>query len=120
MALPQRNTKQTPAPRSKRTLRANLAANASGVVRGRRPIKVGPQGRIVIPAEARDQLGIVTGTELVVYVEDGRLCLETRESLTQRIQEEFQRRIPPGVSLVDDLHEERRLEFEQEEREMNR
>ena len=74
---------------------------------------MGPQGRIVIPAQFREALDICPGETLIARVEDGRLVLETRERIVARIRETFAR-VPDGVSLVDELISERREEARRE------
>lgn len=77
----------------------------------RDPVKVnvGPQGRIVIPAGMRKALGIGSGDVLVVRVEDGRMVLEKRDDVLARVRRRFDG-IPEGVSLADELIQERREE----------
>ena len=41
-------------------------------------LSVGKQGRIVIPAFLRKQLAIKPGSQLLAWVEDGRLVMETK------------------------------------------
>lgn len=77
-------------------------------------VAVGPQGRLVIPSEIRRELGIAPGDVLLALVEDQRLVLEKREAVLQRLRRRFAR-IPPGVSLVDELIAERRAESKREE-----
>ncbi len=72
-------------------------------------IRVGRQGRLVIPAGLRARLGIDAGDSLVVRLEEGRLVLEKREAVLRRLRDRF-RHIPPGVSLAEELIEERRQE----------
>ena len=79
-------------------------------------VHVGPQGRIVIPAQFRKALDICPGETLIARVEDGRLVLETRERILARIQSWFAD-VPPGVSLVDELIAERREEARRESEE---
>lgn len=74
---------------------------------------MGPQGRIVIPAQFRESLDISTGETLIARVEDGRLVLETRERILARIRSWFAD-VPPEVSLVDELIAERREEARRE------
>ena len=76
---------------------------------------MGNQGRIVIPSELRQALGIVSGQKLVARVEDGRLILETRESITAGLQKLFRDAIPKGVSSAEELIAERRAEARREE-----
>lgn len=76
-------------------------------------VRVGPQGRIVIPAHIRKSLRIGPGEDLLIRVEDGRLVLEKREQVLERVQSWFAQ-VPSEVSLVDDLIAERREEVRKE------
>ena len=75
-------------------------------------VRFGEQGRLVVPRRLREALGFEPGDPLVVRVQDGRLVVESRESVVRRIQERF---ATPGRSLVDELIAERRREARQEE-----
>lgn len=77
-------------------------------------IQVGPGGRIVIPAVYRKAMGVEEGGRLMARMDDGVLRLLTPEMAIKRAQEWVRKTIPPGVSLVEDLFEERRREFERE------
>lgn len=79
-------------------------------------VRVGEQGRLVIPVELRRSLGIKPGETLVARVEDGRLVLERREVILDRVRSWFAG-IPSDVSLVDELIAERREEARREEAE---
>lgn len=46
----------------------------------RTEITANGQGRVTIPASIRRAAGIEPGTPLAVYVQDGRVVIETRES----------------------------------------
>lgn len=74
-------------------------------------IRLGAQGRLVVPAGLCEALGFKPGDSLVVRAQDGRLIVESRESAVRRIQERF---ATPGRSLVDELIAERRLEARRE------
>lgn len=76
-------------------------------------VPVGPQGRLVIPSDIRRKLGITPGDVLIAMVENGRLVLEKRETVLQRLRQRFAH-IPPGVSLADELIAERRTESRRE------
>lgn len=76
-------------------------------------VPVGPQGRLVIPSEIRRQLEIGPGDVLIAFVEDGRLVLEKRDAVLQRLRRRFAH-IPAGVSLADELIAERRNESRRE------
>lgn len=69
-------------------------------------VRIGPQGRLVIPAPLRKRLGLQEGDRLIAHLEDGRLVLETRANILDRLQRRFEG-IPPGVSLADELILER-------------
>lgn len=72
-------------------------------------VRVGPQGRIVIPARMRERLGIGAGERLVARVEDGRVILEKREYVLKRVRGRFAG-VSRDVSLADELISERRQE----------
>ncbi len=82
--------------------------------RKRSKVQVGTEGRVVIPAHIRKQLGIEPGEELIVRVDDGRIVMEKPEDMIRRVQEMFEAKVPPGVSLVDELIAERREEARRE------
>jgi AbrB family looped-hinge helix DNA binding protein len=87
-------------------------------VNERLKVRVGPQGRIVIPAALREELGVSPGQELVARVEDGRLVLERRDDVVRRLKGRFAH-VPAGRMLSEELiaerREEARLEAEREE-----
>jgi AbrB family looped-hinge helix DNA binding protein len=76
---------------------------------------VGPQGRLVIPAAIRRELGLAPGAVLAARVEDGRLVLEPREVALSRLRGRFQT-VTASVSLADELIDERRKEARREAR----
>src|SRR5262249_44635870 len=78
-------------------------------------IRVGPQGRLVIPASMRRALGLQTGEVLVARVEEDRLVLERPRGALARLQRTFQAAVPEGVSLADELVADRRAEARREE-----
>lgn len=79
-------------------------------------VRIGRQGRVVLPAEVRHRLGLKEGQVLVVREDEGRVILETRESILGRLRAPFET-IPRGVSLADELIAERRREAAAERRE---
>ena len=81
------------------------------------PVKVGPKGRVVVPAPIRRELGIEEGTELMARVEGDGIILEPRSAAIRRLQALFAH-IPRDVSLVDELIAERRGEARREELEL--
>jgi AbrB family looped-hinge helix DNA binding protein len=80
-------------------------------------VKVGPQGRVVIPAEIRRQLDVGPGDELMVDIVDGQLVMWSRAQAVRRLRGMM--RLPEGApSPVDELIAQRRADFEREEREL--
>lgn len=77
-------------------------------------VRIGSQGRLVLPRVVREQLGAEEGTVYEATVEDGRLILETREALLHRMQREVVDAIDAPRSLVDELLTERRAEAARE------
>ncbi len=88
-------------------MRAKKNSNAQAAV------KVGLQGRVVIPSRLREELKIRTGDELVARAEEGRVVLEKRENVLRRVKERFAS-VSEDASLVDELISERREEARRE------
>lgn len=78
------------------------------------PLRIGPQGRVVIPAEMRRALEIQPGETLMAHVEEDRLVLERREQILERLRGELRQATPAGTSMVDELIAERRAEARRE------
>lgn len=68
--------------------------------------KVNKQGRIVIPIQLRQQLGLVPGSKLIARIEENRLILEKPEDVFQRLRSTFN----SSESMVEELIAERRSE----------
>jgi AbrB family looped-hinge helix DNA binding protein len=77
-------------------------------------LRLGPDGRIVIPAAFREALGLSDGDSLIASIDDGELNLLTRRAAVRRAQAIVRHFVPEGVSLVDELIEDRRREVERE------
>lgn len=75
-----------------------------------RRLTVSSNGRVLIPAEMRDVLGVRAGGTVMVKVEGDRLILEPLSSTLTTIREWAQKLVAPGESLVDELIAERRRE----------
>jgi AbrB family looped-hinge helix DNA binding protein len=73
-------------------------------------VQINEQGRLVIPAQLRQQLGLVAGAKLVARIERGRLILEKPEEVIKRLRTTFN----SADSLVDELITERRVEANHE------
>jgi AbrB family looped-hinge helix DNA binding protein len=79
-----------------------------------------PNGRIVIPAAIRQELGFAPGDTLLMDVEDGVLRIESYPARIRRIQREVAKYARPGILASDELIAERREEFRREEEELAR
>ena len=77
-------------------------------------VRIGPQGRLVLPAALRHALGLLPGHTLVARVEEGRIVLEKREQVLARVKARFAS-APSSVSMVEELAAERRAAAQREE-----
>lgn len=71
-------------------------------------VQVGEKGRIVIPAEIREAMGIGPGDSVELLFKEHELRISTRRARIKRAQERIRRLIPSGVSLSEELSAERR------------
>jgi bifunctional DNA-binding transcriptional regulator/antitoxin component of YhaV-PrlF toxin-antitoxin module len=74
-------------------------------------IRFDAQGRALIPKSMRDALHIANGDEAIGWLEDGRLVLEPRKVLLERLQSRY---ADIEASLADELIEERREEAQRD------
>ena len=70
--------------------------------------RVNENGRVVIPASYRKALGIKTGDEVILRMEDDELRITTMKRKIERAQRLVRKYVKPGVSLADELIAERR------------
>lgn len=78
-------------------------------------LQVGSKGRVVLPAEVRAALGLQEGDRLVVRLrEDGVLELLSFREVARRVRGLYKDLVSPGVSLVEELIQERREEARKE------
>jgi len=80
-------------------------------------VRVGPDRSVVVPVSLTEALGLKEGDVLFARVEDGEIRLLTLTAVTRRVQAMVRKFVPEGVSLVDELIEDRRREVEAESRE---
>ena len=74
-------------------------------------VVLGREGRVLIPAQFRRDLGLAPGARLLMYVEDGRLVLESAEQLMNRIRRDVAASWRGGAgSAADELIADRRAE----------
>jgi AbrB family looped-hinge helix DNA binding protein len=76
--------------------------------------RINANGRIVIPAAIRQQMGIKPGDSVLMEVEDGVLRMESHRARIRRVQESLRHLIPPGRCLSDELIADRREEARRE------
>lgn len=74
-------------------------------------VRIGPQGRAVIPAQFRKELGLKDGDVLVAWIEDDRLVLRHRDRIEQEIWEMM---ADVKTSLSEELIREHRREAARE------
>lgn len=79
-------------------------------------LRLGPDGRVLIPAAFREALGLSEGDALIASIDNGELNLLTRRAAVRRAQAIVRQFVPEGVSLVDELIDDRRREVEREQR----
>jgi AbrB family looped-hinge helix DNA binding protein len=74
--------------------------------------KLAEGGRIVIPVEYRQALGLHVGDEVILRLEDGEVRIFTPQQAIKRAQELVRRYAPTERSLSAELLEERKMERE--------
>jgi len=79
-------------------------------------IRIGSDGSAVVPTAVTSALALKEGDVLFVRVDDGEIHLLTKAAVARRIQSLVREFVPKGVSLVDELLEDRRREVEAESR----
>jgi AbrB family looped-hinge helix DNA binding protein len=79
-------------------------------------LRLGPDGRVVIPAAFREALGLSEGDTLIASIVGGELHFLTIPAAVRKAQAIVREFLPEGVSLVDELLEDRRREVEREQR----
>lgn len=77
--------------------------------------RINENGRILIPASLRRQMGVGPGDSVIMEVVGGVLHVESYRARIRRIQEEFRQYAKPGVLASDELIAERRQESRREQ-----
>ena len=75
-------------------------------------VRLGAQGRLVVPAPIRKALGFRPGETLVARIESGHLVIEKPEAVERRLHDHFRKF--EGRSLAEELIAERRDEVRRE------
>jgi AbrB family looped-hinge helix DNA binding protein len=73
-------------------------------------VRLGKNGRVVIPAEWREKLGMGEGDELVLTFGPDGFRIQSALELRKQAQQRMMKYKPKGRSGVDDLIAERRKE----------
>jgi AbrB family looped-hinge helix DNA binding protein len=84
--------------------------NSSEVLRA----KVDSVGRVLIPANTRQRLGIEQGDEVLIEADDNGVRITTAKQALKQAQAFFAKLANPGESIVDELIRERREEAARE------
>lgn len=79
-------------------------------------LTVNDEGAVRIPAPVRQAAGIEVGVPLAVYLEDGRVMIETREQLADRVRREVAAAWTGQGSLLAELIADRRAKAAREGR----
>ena len=88
----------------------NSNVTDEGVVTAR----LSENGRIVIPAEIRQKLGLSPGDTVLLSVEGYVLKIEPQRARIRRIQQSMRQFLPPDRVLSDELIADRREEARRE------
>ena len=71
-------------------------------------LTIAGNGRVVIPADMRAQLGLKAGDKLVARVVEGAVVLEPLQTAIRRAQGVYRQYVPNDASLSAELTAERR------------
>jgi AbrB family looped-hinge helix DNA binding protein len=71
-------------------------------------LRLNANGRVVIPASVRRELGVEAGDELILEKRDDVFFLTTQQQRIQRAQRRAKAQLAAGISLADELIVERR------------
>ncbi|MGC2210498.1 MAG: AbrB/MazE/SpoVT family DNA-binding domain-containing protein [Candidatus Korobacteraceae bacterium] len=71
-------------------------------------LRLNANGRVVIPASVRKELGVEAGDELILEKKDDSFVLTTQRHRIQRAQQRARKNLAAGASLADELIAERR------------
>ena len=74
-------------------------------------VELGPEGGLKLPPHIREALAVKEGDPVWLTLEQDELRVSTAKAVTRRIRAVVKEYVPAGVSLVDELIEERRQEI---------
>jgi AbrB family looped-hinge helix DNA binding protein len=73
-------------------------------------VRLGENGRVVIPAAFRRRLGLKPGDPLILRLDDERVMIESRRAAVRAAQRMIRELVPEGELLTERLFEMRRAE----------
>jgi AbrB family looped-hinge helix DNA binding protein len=73
-------------------------------------VRLGENGRIVIPAAFRRSLGLKPGDPLILRLDEDGVMIESRRAAVRAAQRMIRERVPEGELLTERLFEMRRAE----------
>ncbi|HEY0300715.1 MAG TPA: hypothetical protein VGC36_05255 [Rhizomicrobium sp.] len=98
--------------------RVTIAAGAAAASDKPNPmaakVEIGTHGEVVLPPHVLQAAGVAAGQRLLVRFEDDEIKLMTPQATARKVQAAIREFVPRGVSLVDELIEERRREAARE------
>jgi len=71
-------------------------------------LRIGENGRVVIPASVRKALGVGVGDEIILQQQDGDFRITTQQQRIARARRRIRQYIKPGTPLVAEFLAERR------------
>jgi AbrB family looped-hinge helix DNA binding protein len=77
-------------------------------------VRMSDGGRVVIPLQIREAMGVKSGDELVVRLDDKTLRVCSLDEALRQAQAIVRRYVEPGRSLSAELIQDRRRESERE------
>jgi AbrB family looped-hinge helix DNA binding protein len=72
--------------------------------------RMSKEGRVLIPASVREELGLNVNEPLALYVQDGEVRIVSRVHAVRQLQQRMAKYKKSGESVVDELLKERREE----------
>jgi AbrB family looped-hinge helix DNA binding protein len=73
-------------------------------------VRLGENGRVVIPAAFRRRLGLKPGDPLILRLDENGVVIESRRAAVRAAQRMIRERVPKGELLTERLFEMRRAE----------
>ncbi|MCY4300186.1 MAG: AbrB/MazE/SpoVT family DNA-binding domain-containing protein [Aestuariivita sp.] len=71
-------------------------------------VKIGTNGRLVVPAQFREEIGLIDGKSVLLETVNGELRIRSMKDVVLQAQQRLQKFLDDKSSLADDLISERR------------